>query len=471
MVFMEEMNRDDKWRLGLHLMPPAGWLNDPNGLCQFKGIYHVFFQYSPDDPNGGMKYWGHYISPDLLNWEYAGIALSPEEEFESNGVYSGSALITEGRMNLFYTGNVKLKGDYNYVTDGRQGNTVLVSSEDGMTFGRKECLMRNTDYPSDLTCHVRDPKVVTGKSIGKDDGNYYMLLGARTKNDVGEVLVYKSTGLRDWELTNTLKSDTPFGYMWECPDAFTAGERKFLSVSPQGVEQCGIDYQNIYQSGYYELTGEFDQSYELKNFKEWDRGFDFYAPQTFLDESGRRILIGWIGMPDDPSQSNPTVEQGWQNALTIPRVITEKDGKLLQYPVKEIENLRQVERGLISTDISEEMQMYDMEINVLSEDIKLTVNDAIDLIYSKEDEQFTVSFREDKNMGYGRTARTVHLKECQSIRILADTSCLEIYLNKGEEVFTTRFYPESGTSRIRLLNGDADIKYWQMERMKITDGL
>lgn len=467
---MAEINWEDKWRLGLHLMPPSGWLNDPNGLCQFQGMYHVFFQYTPDDPNGGMKYWGHYMSPDLLNWEYAGIALSPEETFESGGVYSGSALIEDGKMNLFYTGNVKLKGDYNYITDGRQGNTVLVSSKDGRTFGKKECLMTNADYPSDLTCHVRDPKVVTGKSIGKDDENFYMFLGARTKNNVGEVLVYKSASLRDWEHTNTLKSEAPFGYMWECPDAFTAGQRKFLSVSPQGVEQSGNNYQNIYQSGYYELTGEFDQSYELKNFREWDRGFDFYAPQTFCDESGRRILIGWIGMPDDPSQSNPTVEQGWQNALTIPREITEKEGKLLQYPVKEIENLRREERTLKSAEVSEEMQMYDMEIGVLSEDIRLTVSDAIDLIYSREKEQFMVSFQEDKNMGYGRSTRAVNLKECRNIRILADTSCLEIYLNDGEEVFTTRFYPESGTSSVRLSDGNAVIKYWQMEKMKIADG-
>ena len=41
--------------------------------------------------------------------------------------------------------------------------------------------------------------------------------------------------------------------MWECPDAFMLGEKKILSVSPQGVETRGIDYQNVYQSGYFEL--------------------------------------------------------------------------------------------------------------------------------------------------------------------------------------------------------------------------
>ena len=27
----------DPWRMKFHLMPPTGWMNDPNGLCQFHG--------------------------------------------------------------------------------------------------------------------------------------------------------------------------------------------------------------------------------------------------------------------------------------------------------------------------------------------------------------------------------------------------------------------------------------------------
>ena len=40
---------NDSFRQRIHLMPPVGWLNDPNGLCQFQGVYHAFFQYSPFD--------------------------------------------------------------------------------------------------------------------------------------------------------------------------------------------------------------------------------------------------------------------------------------------------------------------------------------------------------------------------------------------------------------------------------------
>lgn len=454
----------DKWRLQLHLMPPEGWLNDPNGLCQFNGEYHVFFQYSPGEPEGGRKHWGHYISPDLLHWEFAGIALSPEETFENHGVYSGSALIRDGEMCLYYTGNVKLQGDYNYITNGRQGNTVLVTSKDGRTFGKKECLMTNADYPDNLTCHIRDPKVVAGTDIGINDGFDYMVLGARTKEDVGEILLYRSNDLRHWELANTICSDEKFGYMWECPDVFMLEGQKILSISPQGIETEGINYQNLYQSGYYQVEGDFDGEYSLGEFKEWDRGFDFYAPQTFSDETGRRLLIGWIGMPDVPEHTNPTVEYGWQNALTVPREVFLSEGKVMQRPAEELKTLRAEERVLEVGAVSEEMECYDVEIKVNQEkDFEIVISDGIYLFYEKDKKIFTLEFDEAAGLGYGRRSRSVQLKKCETVRMLMDTSCMEIYLNGGEEVFTSRFYTENGKSTFKVNNEGAEICYWEMK--------
>lgn len=37
----------DPHRQKLHVQPPVGWLNDPNGLCQIGDEYHVFYQYGP----------------------------------------------------------------------------------------------------------------------------------------------------------------------------------------------------------------------------------------------------------------------------------------------------------------------------------------------------------------------------------------------------------------------------------------
>nr|WP_325257942.1 hypothetical protein [uncultured Oscillibacter sp.] len=82
----------DPWRPKIHLAPPVGWLNDPNGLCCFRGEHHVFYQYTPFDPEGGVKFWGHYKSKDLISWEQCPAMLCPDEPFDVHGAYSGSAL-------------------------------------------------------------------------------------------------------------------------------------------------------------------------------------------------------------------------------------------------------------------------------------------------------------------------------------------------------------------------------------------
>ena len=293
-------NPGGRFRQKLHLMPPVGWLNDPNGLCQFKGVYHAFFQYSPLNAEGGVKMWGHYTSRDMIDWEYQGVTLYPDQPFDCSGVYSGCAFIEDGEMYLYYTGNVKLedRDDYDYVNSGREANTVLVTSTDGVNFGRKRLLMKNSDYPADLTLHVRDPKV------WKENGIYYMLQGARTKEDSGQAIVFRSEDKLHWSFHSRIKTNDKFGYMWECPDYFEVDGTKILSASVQGLTGDEWKERNVYQSGYFVVDGDILGEYILSDYRLWDYGFDYYAPQSFETDDGRRIQIGWMGMPDCEEYTN-----------------------------------------------------------------------------------------------------------------------------------------------------------------------
>ncbi len=49
-----EAKMNKRYRLGYHIMAPANWINDPNGLIQFKGEYHAFYQHHPYDENWGQ---------------------------------------------------------------------------------------------------------------------------------------------------------------------------------------------------------------------------------------------------------------------------------------------------------------------------------------------------------------------------------------------------------------------------------
>ena len=435
----------DPYRQQFHLQPPVGWLNDPNGLCVYGGQYHAFFQYGPFDVTGGVKHWGHAVSTDLMHWEPLPVMLYPDEPFDCHGVYSGSALIEGTEMYLYYTGNVKHPGDYDYIKQGRGHNVCLAVSHDGKTVTSKQCLLYNKDYPAGLTCHVRDPKVFVY------EGKYYMVLGARTLEDKGEVLVLESTDKLHWNHINTLTTPETFGYMWECPDLFCLDGQWYLAVSPQGIA-C----QNVYGCGYFAVYGDWRAHCTLGEFHEADFGFDYYAPQSFVDENGRRIQIGWMGMPDADYGNAPTVAHGWQHCFTVPRLLTKgPGGTLLQTPVPELDARRSA--AALTLRNGEEASLspcFDLTAAPAG-DFALTVARGVELVYTEQDSTCVLQFT-DPAQASGRTQRRTKLSApCRSVRVVGDRSSLEIFLNDGAAVFSTRYYPAAGDVAVKISGTDA----------------
>lgn len=443
----EQENRtraaSDPNRLQYHLNPPAGWLNDPNGLCQKDGIYHIFYQYCPVTASGnGPKGWGHYSTPDFVHFREEEIPLLPDSEIDDGGAYSGSAFIDPktGLIHFFYTGNGKIPGDYDYINEGRKHWVNHFTSEDGFHFSGKEVLLKNKDYPSDLSCHVRDPKII------EDHGHYYMVLGARTRDSRGQVNVFRSDDLKNWKPQSVISPETPFGYMWECPDLFDLEGYRILITCPQGVKQDGIDYENIYQNGYFILNGDLDHDQQAGRFTELDHGFDFYAPQSFEDEKGRRILIPWMGIPDADYDNDPTVANGWQHALGLPRELHIRDGHLFQFPIEETLKLRADKKQLLlKAGIPENLPSSVCEIELYPDGRDFDIRLRKDVRLFWKDQIFTLDLRKS---GQGRTLRHVRISDLKKISVFSDTSSLEIFLNDGQESITTRVYDDQKNLQI-----------------------
>lgn len=436
-----------KWRQQLHLEPPKGWLNDPNGLSWFKNKYHVYFQYAPDDINGGVKKcWGHYESTDMLSWNFTGTVLFPDTPYDASGAYSGSAVVNGDELDIFYTGNVKHIGDYDYVYNGREANVIKVTTKDGHHMTPKQVLLRNSDYPDFCCCHVRDPKV------WREGDTYYMILGARTLDNEGCVLIYQSADLTDWKYQKCI-SIPNFGYMWECPDCFELGGSTYISVSPQGLAHGETENQNLFSSGYFHYGGE------LTDFTEWDYGFDFYAPQTFDAPDGRKILIGWMGMGD--AYTNPTAELGWQQCLTLPRELARSaDGAIIQKPIREIDTLRGKCTSIADGTSFTAALPFDLCASVTK---PFTLR--LDSIMMKYDgEIFSIEF--DGDTGFGRDIRRVRANNCHDMRIIADMSSLEVYLGGGRYVMSTRFYPEGSTAE--LIPDGIEIELYPLRGMEMN---
>ena len=447
--------KDDRYRQGFHLMPPMGWLNNPCGFCQWGDTYHAFFQYSPFSVRPGAKFWGHATSKDLLTWTFVGTAVMPDQPFDCHGTYSGSAFVEDGVMTLAYTGNVlheDARASFDYINDGRDSNTVVCHSVDGMDFGPKTVVLATGDYPADVTRHVRDPKIV------RQGSHLLMLQGARHKRDFGEILVYESgtaggPETDDWRLVNVIAPSAPFGYMWECPDYFElisdedGDTHKVLSVSVRGLKGPEWDRRNVCQSGYFEFHGDLWGKCAISegNYRLWDGGFDFYAPQILTAEDGRRLLVAWMGVPGCDAYWNKTVDAGWQNCLTLPRELSwGEDGRVLQVPCKEIEQLRR--NGEIEADYLSRagVRCFDLEVTgIRDNDCVVTIARELQLAFS--DGRFEMRFADDSAdaIGAGRGLRWEPAKGLRSLRVVGDASSVEVFVNDGELAFATRYYPEA----------------------------
>lgn len=465
--YMRETVGKDENRLHFHLMPPTGWMNDPNGLCQFRGINHIYFQYTPFLAGWGTKLWGHYTTTDWIYFQEHDPFLFPDCNWDRDGVYSGSAFVAEDKIHYFYTGNVKLQDqEYDYILEGREQNTIHLTSIDGMQASKKQLLMTNTDYPTDMSKHVRDPKVFV------QDGRYYMVQGARDRESKGCVLLFESEDLETWTYFDRIQPKEKFGYMWECPDLFELSGQKILMACPQGLEQEGHNYQNVYQCGWFPIEMDFkEKKYKLGEFHELDKGFDIYAAQTFLDEKGRRILIGWMGIPDAEYDNDATVDYEWIHALTMPRVLTFQNGKVIQAPLEEMKNLRKNKKATTIQSFGQWKTTDScFELYIRREDacaeMELRLREDVTLIYRKQ----VFALKMGKS-GDGRRSRTIQLESVRNVRVFSDTSAIEIFINDGEEVMTTRVYSEGLEQTVEFLDSatDGEVYVYDLGQFVIED--
>lgn len=300
----------DTYRGLFHFSPRVGWINDPNGFCSIDNKLHLFSQYHPYSSDWGPMHWYHATSQDGFDWKFEGIALAPNEEYDYEGCFSGTSLVSGGEHRIYYTG----------VADGKQQQCLAIF--DGENFVKHETNPIIPEYmiPKQFDCkNVRDPKVFM------HEGLYYMLLG--TKRDKGgSIILFKSKDGIDFEyVREVIHSKESEDGVYECPDFVVVDGKTFLIFSPQFKDPEGEQFHNIFSSVYCEI--ELGAEIKVGSLVELDFGFDFYAPQTTI-HNDQPLLISWMSMWDT---SYPLENQGWKNQMTIPRNLNVKDGALCQY--------------------------------------------------------------------------------------------------------------------------------------------
>lgn len=418
-------NRGEELRPKYHLTAPFGLINDPNGFIKYESEYYVFFQWNPSSLVHENKHWGLKKTKDFINFTDAKIILKPDSWYDKDGCYSGTSRIIDDQLYLVYTGNVK---------DGnlRKSYQCLAKIE-GESIVKMGPILK--EIPFGYTDHFRDPFYFSRNN--KD----YFLIGAQSKNMEGKALVYKWDDLHHPQLKGELELDHDLpAYMWECPNLWQS-ESDVLIFSPQGIPRQKYQYQNLYHS--VAVVGKLDLDalkFQSETLQELDYGFDFYAPQI-LEEEG--LLIGWMGLPEH-EDLHLSKEENWMHSLTMVRELSfNKDKRLIQKPHPFYKNLRkkkntykEKQKGYFNTG---EIQLMFKTHQASSFELRLFASENTWTTLSLQNHTLKLDRSQSDGLKGVRYLKLEPREELK-LQIFMDKSTLEIFVNDGEQVMSSRIY-------------------------------
>lgn len=466
----------DPHRPVYHFTAPAGWLNDPNGLTQRDGEYHLFYQFNPDAPVHHRIQWGHAVSTDLVHWRDLPIALTPSEGPDVDGCWSG-VLVYDGETPTI-------------VYSGRHGDSELPC----IATGSPDLVEWTKDPGNPVIAAAPAGFEVTAfrdHCVWREGEAWRQLVGSGIRGQGGTAFLYESPDLRNWTSLGPLlvgdgaasdPTDAEWtGTMWECVDLFRVGEEdaEHRDILVFSAWHEGVTHHPLYWSGRYE-----DDRFTPAALHRLDLGGRyFYAPQSLRDESGRRLMFGWLqeGRSDDAA-----VAAGWSGVMSLPRVITAApDGSIHQRPAPEVDALRGEELIACSSVLGADEVEF-VRGDELDLELRPTLPDGgavvIALRATGDGEERTVlrlqrhGDRAELTLDRSRSSLDADVDASPraghvpvdvdggvDIRILLDHSALEVFA--GGVPLTARIYPTRADALGIRLSGDdvpLHIRAWSM---------
>jgi fructan beta-fructosidase len=466
----------EQYRPQIHFSPPAHWMNDPNGLVYYKGIYHLFYQYYPEATVWGPMHWGHATSADLVHWKNRPIALYPD----SIGlIFSGSVVVDYQNTSGFgKNGSPPLvaiftQHDQAKEKAGRvdaQTQSIAFSNDGGNTWKKYE---HNPVIKNPGINDFRDPKVMW-YAPGK---KWIMTLATKDR-----ITFYSSKNLKAWKKESEFGENLgAHGGVWECPDLFpmTANDGKKVWVLIVNINPGGPQGGSATQY----FTGSFDGKIFKPNNTDtrWvDQGSDEYAGVTWSNTGNRRIFLGWMS---NWQYATTVPTKAWRSAMTIPRELKLlKVGKsyyVASEPVKELSAIKGQPlvfasgKGDINGKRLSQRSDGRFELTLSIKQLKsfFITFSADNTIHDDEAEKLTVGFDEDENAWYidrtkaGESAfnkdfakRFIAKRTASSpnsdITLILDAASVELFADRGLTVMTSIFFPKKPLDQLNMVIGN-----------------
>jgi beta-fructofuranosidase len=322
---------------------------------------------------------------------------------------------------------------------------------------RVDPVLRESAHRGDRIRHWRDPYV-----FREGDHWYLVLAGLEPGEPSGSVLLYRAETLLDWEYRGRLSSGDPsLDRGIECPNYFKLGDRWVLLVSPYGPVRYRV--------------GEFRNERHIGGtWRSFDHGRAFYATQTFADDRGRTIVVGWIRGPRG---------DGWAGCLSLPREVRlGPEDTLAIEPVRELESLRRDHRRIeaqIGPDRGNDIEGATFAERAVEFRARYELSNAdafgFEIRSGADRHRFAIDLRhgviasgtEEATLSFPIDARTFEL------RAFLDASVLEVFAG-GCEAFTTVVrFASNHTGPIEIVpfasggTGRVHADFWQLASIGI----
>jgi beta-fructofuranosidase len=402
---------------------------DPNGAIFWKGRYHLFYIFQ--DARGHN--WGHVSSTDLFHWRHHPTGLI-------SGMFSGNCFVNrDGRPTMCYH-------------QVGQGNAMAVALDDELNQWKK--LDSNPITPKTAPGDPHHDKYRSWDPYGWLEGNtYYAIFGGNRPG------IVKSGSLAGpWKYVGDLLANSVEGVSINedvsCADFFKIGnQRMLLCIS----HRLGARY----------YLGEWKNEQFHPTFHEKMSWVDnsFFAPESLLDDQGRRIMWAWIF--DSPGFAM-RMNYGWSGTMSLPRVLTlGEDGRLHMDVPKEIEGLRYhaKKRTNLAVNSGAELALADIGGNSIELCVEMTAKDAkqfgLTVCRSPKGEEETLVYYDaiekklkvdTRKSSLTEGPKTVEAGpfelapgEPLKLRVFVDKSVVEVFAN-GRQAVMRRIYPSRDDS-------------------------
>lgn len=415
------------FRNSFHMEPTIGWMNDPNGLVYANNEFHIYYQTNPYNTFPHNMAWGHFLSKDLIKYKDKGIALYPEGKNKETGCYTGSAFVEKNKIRFVYTQHYE-----NKETQDVSENQYLCDTKDFLKLkkSKQPCVDVN-ELPKEISHRdFRDPQIFYR------DGICYLLIGAHTKDDKGVFVVYSGKNSGD------LHYDFYFGpyknthCMVECPCLTQINGYDVIIFSSYGLNSY-INGHSVNNKSYY-LVGKLDlkgKKFNVLNSSHIDSGDTFYAPKL-VENAKEVIMIAWM---DKWEQEHKThiLNHKWMGSFAIPRVLSldklELRQKIIPSLFKYCGRSKTVKSGEMISNHSYNKFTFNNDF-----DLKLIASDGeLHLFSYKGSIMFDTT--KSNNLDEMIFKSKFEYKKGE-IEILVDTSSIELFINNGKEVITSRYY-------------------------------